>query len=409
MHLHGYLSKIAVGIIVGGIRSRTMRYILTAILAMAVATVCQARTIYVDANGTGDYPTIQAAVNDSNNGDIIILQPSTYTGSGNRNIDSNGKSITVQSTDPCNPAIVAATVIDCQRMGRGFVFIKGESSLLAGFTIINGIAMPFPLDEYGDAIYSNNSSPTIYNCVIKKCGYYSYDYGASETIVCDYSSIKLLGCTISENGYAIDCVDSNAEITGCTISKNCRGVAFGGSSYPPYPIENTVKITDSTITDNNSAMGCSQTNLTIERATITDNNIPSTSTGIAGIFAQYSNVVINDSIISRNKSLYYSSSTLQPDAGGVASVYGTLDINNCVISDNKAGNYGGGITNYQGSAAIRNCSITNNTAGGLCEYDHQYYAGKGGGIYSYSPTQLIVEGCAIKDNKTEGNPANTLI
>jgi predicted outer membrane repeat protein len=408
LNLHGYSSKIAVGIIVGGIRSRIMRCILTAIWAMAVVTVCQARTIYVDANGTGDYPTIQAAVNDSNNGDMIILQPGTYASVGNRDIDSKGKSITVQSTDPCNPTIVAATVIDCQERGRGFVFLKGESSLLAGFTIINGAAMPFPLDEYGDAIYSKNSSPTIFNCVIKKCGY-SYDYGASETIVCDYSSIKLLGCTISENGYAIDCFDSNAEITGCTISKNYRGVSFGGSPYPPYLIENTVKITDSTITDNNSAMGCSQTNLTIERSTITDNNIPSTSTGIAGIFAQYSNVVINDSIISRNSSIYYSSSTPQSDAGGVASVYGTLDINNCVISDNKAGNCGGGITNYQGSAAIRNCSITNNTAGGFCEYDHQYYAGKGGGIYSYSPTQLIVEGCAIKDNKTEGNPTNTLI
>jgi hypothetical protein len=343
---------------------------------MAAATVCQARTIYVDASGTGDYPTIQAAVNDSNNGDIIILQPGTYTGSGNRNIDSNGKSITVQSTDPCNPAIVAATVIDCQSMGRGFVFIKGESSLLAGFTIINGSSPPFPFDEYGDAIYSKNSSPTFFNCVIKKCGYFYDYYGAGETIVCDYSSIKLLGCTINENiSVAVDCMDSNAEITGCTIKNNWLGIDF--RSDDPYnpSIRNTVKITDSIITDNNSAMGCSQTNLTIERSTISDNSIPSTSTGIAGISAQYSNVVINDSIISRNKSLYSPSSfTLLPDAGGVASVYGTLDINNCVISDNKAV-YGGGISNYQGSATIRNCSITNNTAGGLSG-NNQYYDGE---------------------------------
>ena len=372
---------------------------------MAAATVCQARTVYVDASGTGDYPTIQAAINDSNTGDVIILRPGTYTGLGNRDIDSKGKSITVQSTDPCDPAIVAATVIDCQGMGRGFKFINGESSLLAGFTIINGISPSFPFDEYGDAIYSKNSSPTIFNCVIKKCGYF-YGYGAGETIVCDYSSIKLIGCTISENGYALDCMDSNAEITGCTINKNICGISFYGSSYPPYGppiISNTVKITDSIITDNNIAMGCSVTNLTIERSTISDNNIPSTSTGIAGISAQYSNVVINDSIISRNKSLYSPSSfTSLPDAGGVASVYGTLDINNCVVSDNKAV-YGGGITNYQGAATIRNCSITNNTAGGLSG-NNQYYDGEGGGIYSYTPTQLIIEGCTIKDNKTEGRP-----
>jgi predicted outer membrane repeat protein len=403
LNLRSYSSKIAVGNNIGGIRSRTMRYVLTAILAISAA-VCQARTIYVNASGTGDYPTIQAAVNDSNTGDIIILLPGTYTGVGNRNIDLNGKSITVQSTDPCDPVVMASTVIDCQGIGYGFKFVKGESPLLAGFTIINGRSSQY-YDVYGGAIYSKSSSSTIFNCVIKKCGYF-YGYNASEAIVCDYSSIKLLGCTISENGYAIDCFDSNAEITGCTISKNFHGISFVGSSYPPYGppiISNTVKITDSIISDNNIAMGYSVTNLTIERSTISDNNMLGTSyTGIAGISAEYSNVVINDSIISRNRSLYYSSSTMQPDAGGVLSSNGTLDMNNCVISDNKAV-YGGGITNYQGAATIRNCSITNNTAGGLSA-NSQYYDGKGGGIYSYSPTQLIIEGCTIKDNQTLGRP-----
>ena len=32
-------------------------------------------TYYVKADGSGDYPTIQAAINDSNNGDTIILYP----------------------------------------------------------------------------------------------------------------------------------------------------------------------------------------------------------------------------------------------------------------------------------------------------------------------------------------------
>ena len=191
LNLHRFLSKIAVGNNIGGIRSRTMRYVLTAVLAIA-ATACQARTIYVNASGTGDYPTIRAAVNDSNTGDIIILLPGTYTGVSNRNIDSNGKSITVQSTDPCDPAVVAATVIDCQGMGRGFNFVKGESSLLAGFTIINGYSPSYyyPFDEYGDAIYSKNSSLMIFNCVIKKCGNI-FGFSNSSTIACDYSSIKL--------------------------------------------------------------------------------------------------------------------------------------------------------------------------------------------------------------------------
>ena len=398
-----------------------MRYILTAIVAMTAATVCQARTLYVDANGTGDYPTIQAAVNDSNTGDVIILLPGTYTGLGNRDIDSNGKSITVQSTDPCDPAIVAATVINCQETGRGFKFAKGESSLLAGFTIINGRspASTFPpplppVNEDGDTIYSTNSIPTIFNCVIKECRVSSLIPARSTeaAIYSDNSHIKLIGCTIAENiDIGIYGYNSNAEIIGCTISNNSSGIVFttGGSPFPVPPpiIRNYVKITDSIITGNTKGIVCGYTNMTINRSTISDNNIPGTSlsTGIAGIAAQYSNVVINDSIISRNISLYYSSSTPQPDAGGVLSSNGTLDMNNCVISDNKSV-YGGGITNCQGAATIKNCRITNNTAGGLSG-NNLYYIGKGGGIYAYIPTQLVIEGCTIKDNKAEGNPTNT--
>ena len=81
---------------------------------MAAVTVCQARTINVDANGTGDFTTIQAAVNDSNTGDTIIVQPGQYTGDGNRDIRFLGKAITVQSIDPNDPNIVSANTVDCK-------------------------------------------------------------------------------------------------------------------------------------------------------------------------------------------------------------------------------------------------------------------------------------------------------
>lgn len=50
------------------------------LIFLLLAIPCQARIITVDANGTGDYPTIQAAINDSNDGDIIELLPGTYKG-----------------------------------------------------------------------------------------------------------------------------------------------------------------------------------------------------------------------------------------------------------------------------------------------------------------------------------------
>ena len=91
------------------------------------------------------YSTIQAAIDDCNNGDTVIVDPNTYTGTGNKEIDFKGKAITVESqTGPEN------CIIDCENAGRGFYFHSSEdvNSILSGFTIKRGKAT-----EYGGGIY----------------------------------------------------------------------------------------------------------------------------------------------------------------------------------------------------------------------------------------------------------------
>ena len=67
----------------------------------------------VERHVSTEYGTIQAAVDDCNDGDVVIIAPGSYTGDGNRDIQIIDKGVTVRSIAPDNPDVVAATVIDC--------------------------------------------------------------------------------------------------------------------------------------------------------------------------------------------------------------------------------------------------------------------------------------------------------
>ena len=191
-----------------------------------LAIPCAAEIIIVDADGTGDYPTIQAAIYAAYDGDIIELQPGTYTGYGNRDIDFLGKAITVHSTDPNDPNIVAGTVIDCQSSGRGFYFhsSEGPNSVLEGLTIKSG------LSNEGGGIYCIgiycSCSPTIRSCIIRgnsaERGGGMYNNGCS----------VLSNCIFSDNsaglGGGFFNYNKNPTLTNCIFYNNSAQSDGGG-------------------------------------------------------------------------------------------------------------------------------------------------------------------------------------
>jgi hypothetical protein len=170
-----------------------MRYL--ALIGLLLAVHCPARTIRVDDDGPADFNTIQAAIDDANDGDVVLVAPGTYTGDGNRDIDFNGKAITVKSEEGPETSI-----IECQgsrdEFHRGFYFHSGEdaNSVVQGFTIANGYAR----GGRGGGLYCSTASPRIVDCIIT-------------------------GNTARDGG-GIACFDSNSVIVGCIIYNNLASI-----------------------------------------------------------------------------------------------------------------------------------------------------------------------------------------
>jgi hypothetical protein len=342
---------------------------LVILIILCNPTLCAfARTIYVDANGTGDYPTIQAAIDDTNDGDVLVLSPGIYTGDGNRDINYNGKAITVRGATG-NPDDV---IIDCQgnvnETHRGFKFASREdaNSILEGLTIINGYGpkndMPGGYSHSrGGGIYCEDSDPTIQNCVIA------------------YNSVSSNSSTYSALGGGIFNSESSPIIENCIIANNSASSnayasnAMGGGIYNNWSSP-TIK---NCIISFNSATSYSAQSYTFG----------------GGIHNRgwYSYTTIQNCIITSN-SVFSHFASSEAFGGGIYNQgwYSFPTVQNCIIVDNSALHYGGGIFNSDNSLTVRNCTIIENSAN------------KGSGIYNELYRFLTVLNCIVWSNSLSG-------
>ncbi|MCK4305880.1 MAG: right-handed parallel beta-helix repeat-containing protein [Candidatus Eisenbacteria sp.] len=203
------------------------RCFLYLVLILTAPAAASATTYIVRPDGSGDFPTIQAAIDAALDDDIIELTNGTFTGDGNRDIDYIGKALTVRSQS----ASAESCIIDCEASESephtGFHFLSGEGAdaVLEGVTIINGWESPgFP--SAGGILCRDASSPTITACIL------STNHGSG--IFCiDYSSPVITACTFSGNsantGGGIMCLGgASPAISHCTFTGNLADWAGGG-------------------------------------------------------------------------------------------------------------------------------------------------------------------------------------
>ncbi len=319
----------------------TLIFLLAALCSVSAAA---GRTIYVDADGSAEFDNIQAAINDANDRDTIIVADGTYY----ENINFAGKNIILCSTDPMNPGVVSSTIIDGNYANSVVTFSGTESSdcVLRGFTITNGNALE------GGGIYGNATQATIENNNITSN---SAQYGGG-----------LSNC--------------NGTIQDNTISENYNVnydnrppyVGYGGGLFFCDGIILNNIITDNTANDGGG--GLYKCNGTIEKNTFTGN-----SAGLDGGGVDQCNGTIQNNTFSNNSARF---------GAGLGGCGGT--IRNNIISNNVSSYSGGGLSGCDGT--IQNNIIKNNTAIGT-----SYYEGYGGGLSSCIGT--------IQNNIIIGNSA----
>jgi hypothetical protein len=392
---------------------------------------------------------IQLAVDVAQSGDTLVVAYNTYDG----DINLQGKDITLVSSNPDDPNVVAMTIIDGQLSGRGFIFNnnEGPNTIIDGFTIVNGSIT----GQGGGAIYIDvNSSPTIMNVNIYNSSVTGADGGA--IYVDANSSPRFINCIISgcsaDNGGAVHCdANSSPIFYHCTFISN-SAIQVGGAMLCDPNV--SITINDCNFLDNTAAYGgalyCAQNSSGMMIDTILERN-DANQEGGAIYLAEANDLLITDCNISYNTSQYgaglYSlgslnltitgssfnfnqaplvfvdpndPNTLSIGQGGAmycgatealitdcvlnhnsantsgGGMYLTgesdyFEIINCLIINNLAGRDGGGISaNWYAEPNFANCSFVSNAAPGT--FGTPGYSGFGGGLYcSYHSNVEVID------------------
>jgi len=350
-------------------RPRCLCSLMVLISVLVAPTVLSAATLVVDLDGKTGYDTIAEAVDAAVDGDTIVINPGTYTGRGNRDIELHDKSITIQSSDPGDAEVVEATIIDCAGAAndphRAFV-ISDSTAEIKGLTIVNGLA------EAGGAILCQDGVLAIENCRLVNNG--TLAGGPGGAVCCYDAAVNIAGCRVAEN------------FTGAGASGKGGDSLSGGDGGGVYASNSVVYVSDSAIVGNVTGGGADS------------NTTPGDGGNGGGIYAD--GLVVIDSTITGN---VCGDGGDGPDGGfggiggGIFSARASIDTS--IIEGNAAGSAGVDATDSKGGDG------EGAVGGGIyCSDSIQIFSslvagnrgGSGAGLWC---SQGLIDHCTIAGNR----------
>ncbi len=320
-----------------------------------------------------DSITIQQALFFSRPGEVIILAEGTYY----ENIYFGGRNITLTGSDPNEPNVVAATVVDGDTdrdpetmSGRVVNLIGTENNTchISGLTITGGCT-----NTRGGGIYGAGARAGISNSIISSN--YAMD-GGGGLYECDgpVTNCTVTGNLAADGGGLYYC---NGPIADCTIIANQAdfrgGAMFNcGGEYICYgPNDCVFSIENCFIGDNTAHLG-------------------------GGIYNSVTSPTLTKCTFSCN--------TAEDYGGGMYNYKSSPEMTNCIFSGNTA-NCGGAMYNYEHTKpTLTNCTFAQNSAPNgnalVCDSNDQQY-----------PSYLQITNCILWDGGDEvwNNDSSTII
>lgn len=232
------------------IMSITARFFLLLFTTLTISL--QATTYTVSTDSSGDFTSVQTAINQATSGDTILIEAGTYY----ENINFSGKNLVVGSRYLLTQdnTYIGTTILDGNHNGSVVVFDNYETraAQLVGLTIQHGTGSVIPAGGImwagGGILINRDTAPTISACTIKNNALGGSGFGAGAGIA-SIGSPFLSGLSIHDNvsNYEGGGIGFNTNyniefdpINRCSIYNNYAGVGndiyavISQSVDPPY-------------------------------------------------------------------------------------------------------------------------------------------------------------------------------